>query len=646
MSPVGKMLGGRYELLEKIGEGGMAVVYKAKCHLLNRYVAVKILRAELVENKEFLARFQRESQSAASLSHPNIVNIYDVGQEDEIHYIVMEYVDGKTLKEYIREKGRLTAEDTVRIGSQICSALHHAHSRNIIHRDIKPQNILLSEDGTVKVADFGIARAVTSATVTMAGADVIGSVHYFSPEQARGGHVDKKSDIYSLGIVLYEMVTGVVPFEGDSAVSVALKHIQEKVTPPGKINPDIPRSIQYIIERAIEKDCSRRYDDADEMRSDLKRALKEPDGKYVKRFVEDDQATRILPAIHDPGNPEEEQKGESRVGSSPEPEEKDAGKKHRRIGNRVIVGVIFVAFLVLFFLLRGIYLREFARKDTIVPGVVGYDEKAANKMLKGKGLVMKVVQWKNSDTVPKGQILFQDPSEGQTVKSDSSVEVTVSDGVKKVTVPDVVNLPQRNAEIKLEDSGLKVGTPEYMDSDKVSGYVVKQDPSAYTKEVPAGTEVRLFVSTGPRDHMTEVDKVVGLQEDMARDLLQKAGLDSNITREYNDEVEAGVVYQQSPDPGTNVEKGRKVDVWVSLGKKVVNHKKMTIELTGTSEKVRVQVIRASDDKVMYDEEHRPSDGAVQIPLEDSGVQSYAIWIDNVYQGTQTLDFSRKERERE
>ena len=413
---LGKILGGRYELLEKIGVGGMAVVYKAKCHLLERYVAVKILRPELVENEEFVARFKRESQSAASLSHPNIVNIYDVGQEGDIHYIVMEYVDGKTLKEYIHEKGRLSSEEAVRICSQICSALYHAHNNNIVHRDIKPQNILLGRDGTAKVADFGIARAVTSATVTMAGANVMGSVHYFSPEQARGGYVDKKSDIYSLGIVLYEMMTGVVPFEGDSAISVALKHIQEKVTPPEEINPDIPKSIQYIIERAIEKDLSKRYGDAEEMLSDLKRALKEPEGEYVKRFAEDDQATRILPVIHDPGDPEGERIEESRNGLSREPEdEKVSDKKRNRIWIGISVGIVVVVFFVLFLLLRGIYLQNFVRQDTTVPGVLENDEETANEMLRNKGLIMKVVERRNDDTVPEGRILSQDPTEGRPV---------------------------------------------------------------------------------------------------------------------------------------------------------------------------------------------------------------------------------------
>jgi len=304
-SLLGRILGERYELIEKIGSGGMAIVYKAKCHLLKRHVAVKILRPELVEDESFVARFKRESLAAASLSHPNIVNIYDVGEENGVYYIVMEYVNGKTLKEYIREKERLEWEEAVRIAAQICSALKHAHKNGIVHRDIKPQNILISEDGTVKVADFGIARAVSSATVTIAGANVMGSVHYFSPEQARGGYVDEKSDIYSLGIVLYEMVTGNVPFEGDTAISVALKHIQERVKPPWELNPSIPKSLNDVIEKATEKDQAGRYQTAGEMLRDLQRVLRDPEGNFVVRNIDSDLPTQVMEPVKPNANPGE-----------------------------------------------------------------------------------------------------------------------------------------------------------------------------------------------------------------------------------------------------------------------------------------------------------------------------------------------------
>jgi serine/threonine protein kinase len=249
---IGRVLGKRYEIVERIGSGGMSQVYKARCSLLNRYVAVKVLRPEYTSDENFIRKFRRESQAAASLSHQNIVSVYDVGVDDEVHYIVMEYIEGKTLKQLIQEKGRLSPAETAEIAQQICKALVHAHKNHIIHRDIKPHNILVTKDGVAKVTDFGIARAVTASTVTNSG-NVIGSVHYFSPEQARGGFIDEKSDLYSLGIVIYEMITGQVPFEGESPISVALKHLQEPVKPPGKVVEDIPPGLEQIIMKAIEK---------------------------------------------------------------------------------------------------------------------------------------------------------------------------------------------------------------------------------------------------------------------------------------------------------------------------------------------------------------------------------------------------------
>jgi serine/threonine protein kinase len=642
---LGKILGGRYEILEKIGIGGMSVVYKAKCHLLNRFVAVKVLRPELVENEEFVARFKRESQAAASLTHPNIVNMYDVGQEDDTHYIVMEYIDGKTLKEFIREKGRLTSEEAVKICSQICSALNHAHNNHIVHRDIKPQNILMTKDGIPKVADFGIARAVTSATVTMAGSNVIGSVHYFSPEQARGGYVDKKSDIYSLGIVFYEMVTGVVPFEGDSAISVALKHIQEKVTPPGDIYPDIPKSIQYIIEKAIEKDIDKRYHDTADMLSDLNRALKEPDGEYIKRSEEDQQATRVIPAINDRViNPEgqlNEADGEDLPEEYEEEDEEVAEKKRNRIWIGVSISVIILVFLVLFLVLRGIYQQNFARREVEVPLVEGYDYEIAETILKSRELIMKIVEWREDNTVREGEVLSQNPKEGMKVNTDSAVNVIVSSGPKKAIVPSLINESLRSAEIKLENEGLTAAAPEYVPSQIASGYVVEQDPPAYT-EVSEGTEVKLYVSKGPEDNMTKADKYTGWPLDIALEMIAADNLEKGtIYKEYNSQVKPGYVYKQSPEPGMNVEKGRKIDLWVSLGEKESGKSMLTINLGDAEEEVRVQVIRTSDDKIVHDEIHDPSKGEVDIILEGTGVESFAIWLNDEYWMTKTLNFTAK-----
>ncbi len=635
---LGKILGDRYELLEKSGDGGMAVVYKANCRLLKRIVAVKILKPDLAENDEFIARFNRESQAAASLSHPNIVNMYDVGQEDDIHYIVMEYVDGETLKNRIRREGRLSMEEAVRIASEICSALQHAHDNNIVHRDIKPQNILINKEGTAKVADFGIARAVTSSTVTMADSKVIGSVHYFSPEQARGGYVDKKTDIYSLGIVLYEMVTGVVPFEGESAISVALKHIQEKVTPPGEINSKIPMSIQYIIQRAIEKDLDKRYHDASEMLADLQKALKEPDGKYVKRYLEDDQATMIIPALNNIDSGEVNQGTDS--AQEPE-EEKNKGRSWLLITVSVIASTVIL--MVLFMVISSIYMQNFHQEDIPVPMLAGNDESEAREILKSSGLILKIEDWRYDDTVEEGRIISQNPQEDTVVKTNSIVYVIMSSGVKMITVPDVVSYSQRKAEVDLQNLGFKLMDPEYISSDIASGHVVRQDPPAW-HEVPEGSEVLLYISKGPEDNTTVVEKYINLTEDLADKMLKGANLIKGVvTREYNSSVKAGIIYRQSPEPGSNVEQGRKVDLWISLGEEPVSSKKITISDLKGSRSVRVQIIRTSDDKLIHNKKHSPTDGDIEIIVQGKGVQSYAIWIDNEYFGTQTVEFESNER---
>ncbi len=293
---IGKVLGNRYEIIEKIGGGGMALVYKAKCRLLNRFVAVKVLRAEFTEDEEFVKKFKRESQAAASLSHPNIVGIYDVGMEDNVYYIVMEYIKGQTLKDLIKKKGALGVDFATNIAIQISSALEHAHKNHIVHRDIKSHNIMIREDNSVKVTDFGIARAISSSTITNTG-NVIGSVHYFSPEQARGGYTDEKSDIYSLGIVMYEMMTGRLPFEGETPIAVALKHIQEEALKPTSINTRIPKSMEDIIQKCIEKDVNNRYSSMSEIIADLRQSLVMPNGDFVKKNKFTDENTRVIKPI-------------------------------------------------------------------------------------------------------------------------------------------------------------------------------------------------------------------------------------------------------------------------------------------------------------------------------------------------------------
>ena len=615
----------------------MAIVYKAKCHLLKRHVAVKILRPELVEDESFVARFKRESLAAASLSHPNIVNIYDVGEENGVYYIVMEYVNGKTLKEYIREKGRLEWEEAVRIAAQICSALKHAHKNGIVHRDIKPQNILISEDGTVKVADFGIARAVSSATVTIAGANVMGSVHYFSPEQARGGYVDEKSDIYSLGIVLYEMVTGNVPFEGDTAISVALKHIQERVKPPWELNPSIPKSLNDVIEKATEKDQAGRYQTAGEMLRDLQRVLRDPEGNFVVRNIDSDLPTQVMEPVKPNANP----------GERP-------SREKRSVWLKLILFIIpmILFFILMSFLGRQIYNNHFVSEDVEVPGLIGLYEEEANSVLEEKNLALNVLERKHSNQ-EEGRIIYQDPAEGMKIKPYSVVKVIVSLGPQTVVVPNVVGYSQREAEITIENAGLRLGQHEYIDSDLPKGTVVRQSIEPDT-EVVDGTEIVLVISKGPKIELVQVGEYIGLKEDIARQLIDNDNLNvGKVTKEYNDEYNEGLVFKQSPNHGDTVEKGTKIDIWVSLGPTPMYPKVLEIKLPehedqegddqeGEEPMVRVTVKKADNDQAVYDRMHSLAEGTVYVELKDRGVVKYNIYIDDELSNEITIDFTKKE----
>jgi len=634
---LGRILGERYELEEKIGSGGMAIVYKAKCHLLRRHVAVKILRPELVEDENFVTRFKRESLAAASLSHPNIVNIYDVGEENGIYYIVMEYIRGKTLKEYIKEKRKLEWEEAVRIALQICSALKHAHKNGIVHRDIKPQNILVSEDGTIKVADFGIARAVSSATVTVAGANVMGSVHYFSPEQARGGYVDAKSDLYSLGIVLYEMVTGSVPFEGDTAISVALKHIQEQAKPPCELNPDIPRSLNDVIEKSTEKEQSKRYQTAGEMLKDLQRVLREPEGSFVIRNIDSDLPTQVLEPVKTDGNPNA----------------KPVGKK-RSVWLKLVLFILpmVLLFMLISYLGKQIYNNHFVSEDVEVPQLIGLYEDEATRILHERNLTLSVLERKHSEE-DEGRIIYQDPAEGIKIKPYSIVKVIVSLGPETVAVPNVIGFTQREAEIAIENAGLKLGQPEYIDSDLPKGTVVRQSIEPDT-EVVDGTEIVLVISKGPKIELVEVGEYIGLREDIARQLIENENLSvGKVTREYNDEYNEGLVFKQNPNYADTVEKGTKVDLWVSLGPMPMYPKILEIQLpdyqehedeeqSGEDIMVRVTVKKADNNQSVYDRMHSVAEGVVNVELKDRGVIKYNIYIDDVLVNEITVDFTKKE----
>lgn len=632
MPLLGKILGGRYELIEKIGAGGMAIVYKARCHLLNRYVAVKILRPELVEDENFVKRFKRESQAAASLSHPNIVNVYDVGQEDGIYYIVMEYVCGKTLKDYVREKGKLDSREAIKIALQIAAALEHAHKNGIVHRDIKPQNILIGDDYTVKVADFGIARAVTSTTITLAGSNVVGSVHYFSPEQARGGYTDAKSDIYSLGIVLYEMVTGTLPFEGDTAVSVAIKHIQEKVKPPGEINPGIYKSLQDIIQKAIEKQPERRYQSAGQMIEDLKRALEEPNGDFVVPNYDSDAPTQVIKPIKD---------------EIVEPDSSPNESKKRPWLKILLIAIPSIIVMILaFFIGARIFENNFVSQEIEVPDIENMFFDDAKALLEENNLYISIEGRTHSDEIEKDYIISQHPDKGTMVKPEYTVRVVLSLGPETVLVPNVEKSTKREAEIALENQGLTLGEHEYINSEYPSDTVIGQSIPPNT-EVAKGTEISLVISLGPEEKLVTVGNYIGQQLEVAKQMINGDRLKLNkISQEYSDTASKGTVIEQSLAPGETVSEYRSIDLVVSLGPQPTYPKDINIDLSSISSdketvNIVVKKIQNGQTTEVYNRFHTVNDEILTIRLEGKGVAEYEIYIDNELSYRTTIDFTKK-----
>lgn len=556
---IGKVLGNRYEILERIGEGGMALVYKARCQLLDRFVAIKILKNEYVNDEEFVRKFRRESQAAASLSHPNIVNIYDVGVENDgdnrIHYIVMEYIKGKTLKDVILQNGKLSLDDTMNYSNQIGDALQDAHKNNIVHRDIKPQNIMITDDNRVKVTDFGIARAATNSTVTTT-SDVLGSVHYFSPEQARGGYTDEKSDIYSLGIVMYEMITGTLPYQGESPITVALKHVQEEIIPPRELDSNIPRDLESIILRAVQKRQSDRYANIGDLLRDLKKIKINPAGNNLDSFDDTDSYTRIIPAVNveDDYNMKNKKKKQTK---------KDGSGK-----------VIFLGIFLAFLLATGFFLGSFKLKDffasssneIIMPKIVGLQEEDAKKKVEDLGLEFKVTSRVKSSEFKAGEITFQSVEEGTKLKKNYPVEVIISEGQESVKVPNVVNEDILYAEKLLDDVGLFIGSTDYEHSDTVPvDQIIRQTPERGS-EVEPGSKVNLVISQGEEIKNVKMPKVVGLKlKDAESKIIDKGLLVGDVKEQESDEYAKGVVSWQSYEPNSDIESKTTVDLYVSSG---------------------------------------------------------------------------------
>ncbi|RKD24147.1 hypothetical protein BEP19_06990 [Ammoniphilus oxalaticus] len=564
---IGRRLGGRYEVKQRVGGGGMAVVYKAHDNLLNRTVALKILRSQFGHDDDFITRFRREAQAAASLSHANVVNVYDVGVEDDIQYIVMEYVEGQTLKELIIDQGALPVEQAVEIAMQICDALEHAHHNHIIHRDIKPHNILMGKNGRVKVTDFGIARAVSSATITHTGS-VIGSVHYFSPEQARGGISGEKSDIYSLGIVLYEMITGSVPFSGDSPISVALKHLQEEIIAPREINPSLPQSLENVVLRALVKDPLYRYQSAREMQLDLKTCLNLERLNEPKFVVEhdDEEATRMVPAItpamlreHEMSMKEDEAEQEEQVVEDGDSSisTKQRPKWVKPASWTGFITLLIIALIYSFNLLIGmIYVPEL-----VMPSVEGMPLEEAQNELIAKGL-KPVVHTRPSDEIPENEVIRQSPPADMRVKKNSEVILIVSQGEKEVMMPKMI---AESEELIEELLGRYNPTIERKSSDEyAAGIIMAQQPPEGEMFLPSGTDIIITVSRGKET--VRMPTLIGLKVREAENLLRENGLKRGKIKEEPSYMEKGTVFRQYPfQPGSQASPGTEIELGVSSG---------------------------------------------------------------------------------
>jgi eukaryotic-like serine/threonine-protein kinase len=546
---VGTLLNKRYEILEKIGEGGMAKVYKAKDHLLNRFVAVKVLKDEFTKNAGFVEKFKAEAAAAGSISHSNIVNIYDVGSQDNTNYIVMEYVYGRTLKELIIQNGKLDYNRALDFGIQIGKALECAHKNNIIHRDIKPQNILVTDDGSVKVTDFGIAKATNSVTITNTN-KVIGSAHYFSPEQAKGSFVDARTDIYSLGVVIYEMVTGRVPYDAESPVSVALKHLQEPVVPPIYVNSNIPEGLNNLILKAMEKDPIGRYQNIKDMLLDLLR-IKNNSNYKVEFNNKEDEYTKIMSPVNEISEDEDE-----------EITSKTSKKKLALILVPLALVVIAVG------LFAGWYLSSphpsknlNSSTDTTVPNIIGLSEADAQKAVEANHLKFTVVQREKSDK-PVGTIFACSPDEGESVKTNSEVRVYISSGANQINIPDLKGIDITAATDMIKNDGFVLGKIDHKFSDTiVKDSIISQTPEADTPS-DKGTKIDLVVSNGPEIKYTTVPDLSNVTLDQAKTLLTNSNLKtgSQIVIPTDNKALDGRVANQTPTPKSQVKEGTVVDI--------------------------------------------------------------------------------------
>lgn len=609
MVKIGMMIGDRYEILEKIGTGGMSDVYKAKCHKLNRFVAVKVLKQEFGENESFVSKFRIEAQAAAGLMHPNIVNVYDVGEENGIHYIVMELVEGITLKKYIEKKAKLSFKEAVSIGIQISMGIEAAHNNNIIHRDIKPQNIIISREGKVKVTDFGIAKAATSNTIT---SNVMGSVHYTSPEQARGGYSDEKSDIYSLGITMFEMLTGRVPFNGETTVAIAIKHIQEEMIPLREFDPEIPGSVESIVLKCCQKSPDRRYQNMQELIADLKQSLLNPDMDFVvNKDMDEESGTRTISAeemsqikrkavyqeYEEPGMRLRNQSVRSNTGRIYEDgydEEDDYDEddpRMEKITTILAIGAGIIICIIILVLLGKILGFFNVSDEDEVPGtqvtvspiagtaepeelkmlsVSGWNVEDARSALERMGLKVEV-SYVESANYQENIVINSDIAKDVAVKAGDTVILTVSAGVSAVLVPDTEGETYEEAYSILTEKGFLIKRAESISSGVARGKVISQNPRA-GETVPKGSTITVIVSIG-MDGNVQMPNVIGYDETTAVATIIEAGLDiGEVSQAHHSEIAEGQVCYQSYSQGTYLERGESVDIVISKGPESATYK--------------------------------------------------------------------------
>jgi serine/threonine protein kinase/beta-lactam-binding protein with PASTA domain len=612
----GMIIQNRYEIIEEVGSGGMSVVYKAKCHVLNRFVAIKVLKPEFSDDKSFVSKFRIEAQSAAGLSHPNIVNVFDVGEENGYYYIVMELVEGITLKEYIQQNGRLPYQTALDFIMQICAGIEVAHEHHTIHRDIKPQNIIVSRNGTLKVTDFGIAKAATSNTIA---SSAMGSVHYISPEQARGGYSDERSDIYSLGITLYEMLTGRVPFEGENNVTVALMHIQSEMIPPREYYPDIPVGLEKIVLKATQKKPERRYLTTNAMLADLRKVAMDPNADVGNMGVvmtnnaptiqisedelaaiksssnqpegismfpvnktssELDEANEALESLYNDEDDyldDEDEDDDSLFDEEDEDDKKgDLDPKMEKIitiGAIAATVIIAIIIIVAIASVTGAFKKD--KKTTEEPtvteeiitmiDVVGMEEAEATKVLDEAGIAYEIER-EYSDKFEEGLVVSQSILEGQTVDEDEKVKIVISKGIEEADVPDVVGKTPDEARTLLTAAGFVVEEDEEYDDEVEAGKIISQTPSGETKAAK-GSTVTIVVSKGKEVKVATVPdlkkKTVTEAESALSEVKLKLG---NVTQEYSDTIAEGKVIRQSIAAGTEVKEETAVDITISKGK--------------------------------------------------------------------------------